>query len=223
MFYKPASQITEDDLQGLVSASATEDNRLEFKSEMYGQEAEQVREMIRDMVAMANHRGGLILIGVEEDGDGVAIGVPGIEGGGHVERITSSAQANIERRLNGLEVVSVPLANGRCVIAIGVPESLNGPHMITYRTENRFWRRYGRQKDRMSVDEIEAAFMNRIEAVNRVEAFLAERRSRENIELAEQRCVTLQAAPVFIRDEMLDIRDQVILQMLWNPPSHPQL
>jgi predicted HTH transcriptional regulator len=76
VWYKPAGQITEADLNSLISAQAAEDERLEFKRDMYGPDADDTREMIRDITGFANHRGGLIMIGVEEDGDGIAVRVP---------------------------------------------------------------------------------------------------------------------------------------------------
>ena len=224
MLFKRADQITEVDLVQLVQGRATEDDRLEFKREMYGQREGQIAEMIRDIVSLANHRGGLILIGVEEDGDGVANALPGIEGMGHVERITSSTQANVAPRLRGLQVVPIPLANGQHVIAIGVPESMNRPHMVTFRGENRFWRREIRQKVMMSVDEIERAVMNRIDGARRVEDFMEDRRlwSASIPMLASGRILVLQAAPAFMHEEIVDIRDPVVLGLMERPPVHPQ-
>lgn len=224
MLYKPADQITEADLVQLVLGRATEDDRLEFKAEMYGQSDSQIAEMIRDIVSLANHRGGLILIGVEEDGDGVANALPGIEGTGHVERITSSAQANVARRLRGLQVVPIPLANGQHVIAVGVPESMNRPHLVTFRGENRFWRREIRERVMMPVDEIERAFVNRIDGARRVEDFMEDRRlwSASIPMTPTGRILVLQAAPAFMHEEIVDIRDTVVLARLERPPVHPQ-
>lgn len=222
MLYKSASQITEADLHELITARATEDDRLEFKRGMYGQSDRQVKEMIRDIVAMANHRGGLILIGIEEGSDGVASGVPGIEGAGHVERITSSAQSNIAPRLHGLSVVSIPLASGRIVIAVEIPESLSALHMVTFQGDNRFWRRHVRQKAMMSVDEIEAAFMRRFEGISRVEAFLSERRSQAAYLPEGHQWLMLQVAPVFAHEEIVDTKDGTVRDFLRGPPRHPQ-
>lgn len=221
MLRKPAGQITEEDLQRLVEVREGEDYTLDFKRDMYGQGDDDRREMIRDIVAMANHRGGLILIGVETDNDDVAIGIPGVEGTGHDLRIRSTTQSNIDPRLGGLEVAAIPLANGRSVIAIGIPESLNSPHMTTFRSENVFWTRYGRQKGKMSAHEIEAAYMRRIDSQDRVEAF-SQRRSPPDLEDAEQRWLLLQAAPVFMRDELVNISDERLRILLFNPPAHAQ-
>lgn len=220
MLDKRVDQISEDDLARLVHARATEDERLEFKREMYGQSDSQVADMIRDVASMSNHRGGAILIGVDEDGDGVATAVLGIDGAGHVERITSSTQANIAPRLRGLQVVPIPLANGRSVVAIGAPESMNRPHMVTFRGENRFWRREIRQKVMMSVDEIERAITNRIDATRHTEDTLEERRQwPPNL---RGRLLVLQAAPAFMREEIVDIRDPVVRALLERPPVHKQ-
>ena len=219
-----ADQLKEADLLGLVAARATENDRLDFKRDMYGNSDGQIADMIRDITAMANQRGGVILIGVDEDGDGVATGVQGVEGTGHVERITSSTQANISPRLNGLAVVPVPLENGRAVIAIEIPESLNRPHMVTFRSENRFWRREIRQKVMMSVEEVERAFMMRSDQAGRAEEFIERRRLTPNANSVEPtvRALVLQAIPVFVREELFDIRDRLVLEAMERPPVHPE-
>jgi hypothetical protein len=222
MLRKPAGNLSEGDLQRLVEVSEVEDDRLDFKREMYGQGDDDRREMIRDIVAMANHRGGLILLGVETDGDDAAIAIPGVEGTDHDLRIRSSAQSNIDPRLGGLAVVPIPLANGRSVIAIGIPESLNGPHMTTFRNENVFWKRHGRQKDKMSAHEVEVAYMRRMDSLASVEAFFSQRRSPPNLESAEQQWFLLQAAPVFMRDELVSVTDERLRMLLFSPPAHAQ-
>lgn len=222
VWYKPAGQITEADLWSLVSASGGEDERLEFKSTMYGKAADDVREMIRDIASLANTNGGLILIGVMEDDDGVAVALPGVTGSDHVERITSSAQANISPRISGLDAAAIRLADGKFVIAIDVPRSSGQPHMTTFRSENRFWKRYSRQKGMMSRDEIEASFTERFESASRVERFLADRRSREYIETANERWLILQAAPLFMKEELFDVNDSAVRELLFGPPTHDQ-
>jgi len=94
--------------------------------------------------------------------------------------------------------------------------------MTTFRSENVFWRRHGRQKDKMSAHEIEAAYMRRIDSLSRVEEFLVSRRRPPDLEAADQRWLLLQAAPVFMRDELVNISDERLRILLLNPPAHTQ-
>lgn len=213
---KPLQQLTEADLQTLVRDEWQESDTLEFKRDMYGGTRDDKREMLKDIESMANHKGGWLLIGVEEDDNGTAIALPGVEPGNHVERIRSSCLANVQRRLFGLEVEDVGLSNGNVVVAVRIPQSLNGPHMITHEGLYQFWKRYGRQKDRMSVDEVEVAFENRLNAETRLERFLAVRKQRALSAVPPPAsCLFLTATPVFVREEFIDTGDaglQTLLQ-----------
>ncbi len=221
---KTLTQLTEDDLQALVRDSVHEGDIVEYKRDMYGGDDESKREMLRDITAMANHKGGFLLIGMDEDDDGVAIAVLGVERDDHPARVTSSCLANIERRLFGLDVDEVALNNGRVVVAVRIPQSLTGPHMVTFKGLFQFWKRHGRQKERMSVDEIEAAFENRINAETRLERFLDERRRRTltlvaSLPTGKQPCLWLAATPVFVKEEFVDISEPAVIAFLQSPPS----
>lgn len=223
MLSKRADQLTEADLHLLVESGATEDERLEFKRDMYGTGTDDKREMVRDIISMANLHGGLILVGVDEDEDGVASAIPGVEGATHDQRILSSAQANVSPRLAGFRVLPIPLDNGRLVVAIELPESLSGPHMTTFHEENVFWLRHGRQKAKMTVDEVQFAFFRRMHSGGMIEEFFADRRRHENLEFQDGRVLMLQAAPLFMREDLFDLSDPEIVQLLRNAPRHPVL
>src|SRR5574337_684787 len=88
---KPLEEISEADLQALIDNGVRESQTLEYKREVYGRGDEEVREMLRDISSIANAFGGDMLIGVEEDREGVAVALRGVENG-EVEatRIVSS-------------------------------------------------------------------------------------------------------------------------------------
>lgn len=56
--------ITEENLARLVAGAVREDEDLDFKEERYGNADSQRRELAGDIAAMANGRGGLIIIGI---------------------------------------------------------------------------------------------------------------------------------------------------------------
>jgi len=211
---KALSEWAADDIQRLVDLHIQESDTLEYKREMYGGTDEDTREMIRDIVAMANHRGGHIVIGIEEDDDGAATQLIGVEKNDHVDRIRSSCLANINRRLNGLDVEDVDLDNGKVAVVIKVPQSFNAPHMVTFRGLNQFWKRHGRQKDKMSVDELQEAFDRATQGVTLLERFIAERKRRLKERIGTATWMLLTATPVLIRHEIVDVRDQAIKHIL---------
>lgn len=218
----PLAQFTGAHLQQLVDLAIQESDGLEYKREMYGHSDDDRREMLRDITSMANHKGGHIIIGVEEDDEGVAKQLPGVNKGEHVQRITSSCLANIERHLAGIDVDDIELSTGRVAVVIRVPQSLNGPHMITYKGINQFWRRHGRQKHKMSIDEIQEGFERIIDAETRLERFIAERRRRLLAnEGKEKPCLMLTSTPLFLKQEVVDIGDRHLRHLLTEVPSGP--
>jgi len=218
---KALSEWAADDIQRLVDLHIQESDTLEYKREMYGGADEDTREMIRDIVAMANHRGGHIVIGIEEDDDGAATQLIGVEKNDHVDRIRSSCLANIDRRLNGLDVEDVDLDNGKVAVVIKVPQSFNAPHMVTFRGLNQFWKRHGRQKEKMSVDELQEAFDSATQGVTLLERFIVERKRRLKERIGTATWMLLTATPLFVRHEVVDTTDDAIRAILEDRPPHP--
>lgn len=64
--------VTEAHLRRLVEGQVPEDVDLDFKQEVYGRNDQAKRDLSGDISAIANSFGGLIILGVEEDGSGRA-------------------------------------------------------------------------------------------------------------------------------------------------------
>ena len=217
---KKLTDLQEEDLQRLVDDQVQERDTVEYKRDMYGNSDADKREMLKDIASMANHRGGYLLIGIDEDDEGVPTNVAGIESGNHVERITSSCLDNIDKRIVGLGIKDIQLSNGRVVIAASIPESLNAPHMITHQGVNQFWKRHGRQKDKMTIDEIGEAFDRRLSDLNRLDRFLFTRKAQILEKVGDRTQMVVSASPAFLRDEIIfDSRDDNLRQMILNPPN----
>jgi hypothetical protein len=196
-----------------------ERDTVEYKRDMYGNSDDDKREMLRDITSMANHHGGYIVVGIEEDEEGIPTRIDGIEAGNHIERITNSCLDNIDRRIVGLGVEDISLSNGRVVIVISIPESINAPHMVTYKGLNQFWKRHGRQKDKMTIDEIGEAFDKRLSNLNRLDRFLFTRKAQILENIGNQTQMVISASPTFMRDEVIfDNQDNNLHQMILNPP-----
>ncbi len=208
----------EQDLQKLIDDQLQERDTIEYKKDMYGNSDDDKREMLKDITSMANHRGGHILIGIEENDEGIPTNVVGIELGNHVERIRSSCLDNIDKKIVGLDIEDVSLSNGKLIIIISIPESLNAPHMVTYRGLNQFWKRHGRQKDKMSIDEIGEAFDKRLSNLNRLDRFLFTRKAEILEDIGDQTFMIISASPAYLRDEIVfNIRDGNLRKLIQNP------
>ncbi|TDC89581.1 ATP-binding protein [Actinomadura sp. 7K507] len=70
LFGKRLEQVTFADVQGLVGREeAAEASDLDYKELVHAKNPEQKAEFCKDVVAMANDRGGALIVGVREDGD----------------------------------------------------------------------------------------------------------------------------------------------------------
>ena len=198
----------EEDLQWLVDNQAQEGLDIEYKRDLYSTNDGGRRELLRDVVSMANASGGIILIGLEEDSDGFPKRITGVERGNYSEPITSSCLANIDRRISGLECKEIDLAKGCQVVAIGIPRSLNAPHMVTFKGLNQFWKRHGRQKAPMTVDEIQANIEGNVAGAKNLEDFVSQRMQFHEQQLAQQQpWLVFVASPIFRREISIDIRE----------------
>ena len=218
MFSKPVSQLQLTDLD--LVRGVTESERLEFKREPYGRTDEDVREMLRDLSSMANASGGFLMIGADTDGEDRATGFPGVENAAdEASRMLSSFRANIEEQILGLDFGLVEVAPGRSVIVWGIPRSTRAPHLITFKGLNQFWRRHGRQKARMTIEEIRAACV-RVENLRRsVEEFIQDRLTNQLRDFHDRAAMMLLfATPLVVRDEVLDTGDRAIRALLQDPP-----
>lgn len=222
---KRLSEITEQDLQRLIDDQVQERDIIEYKSRMYGNLDEDKREMLKDITSMANHRGGYVIIGTEEDEEGIPVKLVGIDPGNHVERITNSCLHNIDKRIVGLEVEDVTLSNDRVVVIVSIPEDMMVPHMILFKGLNQFWKRHGRQKDKMTIDEIGEAFEKRLSKINRLDRFLFTRKAAIMASIGEKTYMVISSSPAYLRDEaVFDIHDKKLRGIISDLPlscGHP--
>ncbi len=169
---------------------------------------------------MANASGGDLLIGVEQDGDGIATGLPGIEKAeDEAGRMVSSSLSNIQERIPGLRSWPVSIKSGRHIVVVRIPRSLRLPHMVTFKGLNQFWIRHDRQKSPMSIHEIREACL-RVEALmGQVDRFRRERAIEILPKIGTSPCYIVSATPIFVNDEVLDVGDRKLRHLLEHPPG----
>ncbi|MGW5374790.1 AlbA family DNA-binding domain-containing protein [Nocardia sp. NPDC003999] len=129
-------QIERVHLSALCSQSVAEGADLDFKKEnAYVKDNDGLDELAKDVTAMANGRGGLIIVGVEDDAQGSAASLKPI--------VISDADCNklneaLRRRVSPLlpndfeirTVVDDPADPGLGYLLIGIPRSPMAPHVV---------------------------------------------------------------------------------------------
>lgn len=129
----PPSTLTDEILDAAVAAGITETDDLDWKSELPAVKGLPQGEVPKDVAAMANSGGGMIVYGVDED-QKAATGRKdtGDFTEGHERAFRSAAITAITPPVFGLEIYR--LGDGPRAVAVVVPASVDGPHLI-YRNE----------------------------------------------------------------------------------------
>jgi len=150
-----------EDIQSLIDNSVPEGPHLDYKQTAYSGKAADIREMLRDVIALANAGGGYLILGVKEDGYNRPKEICSIEG------ILEKAQAirqvcldGVQERIDGLEVKGFEIEPNKGIIVIRVPTSEKSPHMVSIDHHSDFYRRYDTDKRVMTIGEIRDTFID---------------------------------------------------------------
>jgi len=149
------------DFEILIQNQIPEGPNLEYKETAYGGGADSIREMLRDIVAIANADGGYLIMGIREDSAGRAESIIPIDD--VYEKNQSIRQVcldGISERIEGLEVKAFEFSPGKGLIAIRIPKSDHRPHMVIKDHRTDFFRRYETNKREMTIDEIRSLILS---------------------------------------------------------------
>jgi hypothetical protein len=128
------SPLTDEMIDSAVAEKLAETDDLDFKRALPETGGLNATDYPKDIAAMANSGGGVILYGVaEEDKKATARVDVGDLSEGHERTLRIAAVNAISPPVFGLDIVKLGADNRRCV-AIIVPASVDGPHLI-YRNE----------------------------------------------------------------------------------------
>ena len=126
---------------------------------------------------MANSHGGHLVLGVEET-EGVATDLKGIEGlnlDAELLRMEQILRSGLEPTVSGIRMKAIPLANGRSVLLIRVPQSWSPPHRVIAKGYNRFFIRHSAGTHQPSVEELRVLFSQSASTLDRARQFRDER------------------------------------------------
>jgi hypothetical protein len=147
---KSLAEWTEADLKELIGTN--EGQSIDFKRsdsiDLTDRKDTKVKELAKDVSAMANAAGGRIYYGVVEDGNGKADRLDdGLDPATvNIDQIGNLLTSNIEPSVPGVTTHAIPLASGWVAIAIDIPQSMNlAPH------QSRLDRVYHRRHDRKTL------------------------------------------------------------------------
>lgn len=173
----PGTDLTLDLVEEACRQHVAESENLDFKRDLPlpsgDARAEETRarahELAKDLAAMANSRGGMLIYGVRDEGDRAVelIGVPDLSDGVMEKRIRQVAYNFV---YPPLEVRCLSLTDAeRHALVVEIPESDEAPHLVQPRRDggNEGWfiapYRSGRDTNNMVEKQLEGAYRQRID------------------------------------------------------------
>lgn len=161
------TELTWDTVVGLVERRVAEDLTLDFKSELYSGSDKGRKDLAMDLAAFANASGGMVILGIEEGTDGVAVDVPTVElSDGERNRMVEILSTRVAPLLPDLTIGSVsdPSNPTHGVYLLLVPASDSTPHAVR-REDSYVWPvREDRTKRCMHEPEIATRYRARFSA-----------------------------------------------------------
>lgn len=175
---KPLDDITNEDLQALITSQVAEQRTLDYKQNLPGNSEGDKLELRADISSFANASGGHLIFGIEAK-KGIPVNLLGVEtddADGQILRMEAIAREGIKPRIPGIATRAITLASGRVVIIMRIPRSWNGPHMATNQNNwGRFYSRSSAGKYMLDIGEIRSGFIRSETVAERTRAFRAER------------------------------------------------
>ena len=197
--------LSQEDLRFLLEQKIPEDSTLEYKEDLQLEKDSHKAELCKDVSALANSRGGVILVGIREDRK---IAAPQEIVGIEEERIDDLIRRIMDTVRSGtyppvrISVEHIPWEGNKIVLAIKVPESPLKPHWINKNSPiyRRFYIRDHAQVRLMDYDELKSSFLWAHSLEKEIKTFILERaaevKTRNFLPLADGPVLLLHMIPV---------------------------
>lgn len=175
-------------IESLVTNGVEEEFDLDFKGQLYGNKDAERRDLAGDTAALANTAGGVIILGVEEDAQAVAIAAPGVGLSDDEKRRMTQIVASLVAPVPTFDIIPVRKDdNGDAgYYVIAVPRSPAAPHAVLVNQGLRYPKRNGSTTRYLSEPEVAAAYHDRQQEadaqIRRVEHVESEARGRLDLD-----------------------------------------
>jgi len=156
-----ADSLDEAVFNDLVSSSVVEYQRLEYKSQLPGTSQDERREIARDIAAIANGGGGVLVIGIEDDASDAADQITPVPLGSEITRLNQICNSLIEPYLH-IHIHDVGIGGGpNGIIVIEIPSSQRRPFAVVEGSRLGYYRRTGRNRHPLTEAEVSQMYQAR--------------------------------------------------------------
>jgi hypothetical protein len=180
------SEISLDDILILIANRVPEGPNLDFKQTAYSGRPQDIREMLRDVISMANADGGYIILGVEEENGRATNLAPFIDYDTKANAILQASLDGISERIKGLEVRAYNTSGDQGIIVLHVPSSSDRPHMVSRDGHTDFFKRWDTLKRPMGIEEIRWSIFENPQFRQFIELQLEAQRSQEGLKSTQE-------------------------------------
>jgi len=153
---------SEKDIENLIKNKIQEDTNLDYKTPDFSK-GDFNKELAKDVSAMANSDGGIIIYGIQEENH-FPKEIMWIEKDeGYCERIAQIINSKIFRKIEDIKIKKILSEDKtKFVIVIEIPKSDVAPHQIHEdSSQRRYYKRHGSITEQMEHYEIEDLFFKR--------------------------------------------------------------
>ena len=164
---KNISDITYADIEFLLDNKIDESDVLDYKEEMIDDQ-----KLVKHVCAFANTRGGHIIFGVKESGDGgYPVKVTGLDASkANKERLEQIILSNVVPRLD-VKIKSLSIPNTeKVILLIQIPDSHQKPHQSNI--TKKFYRRFQFESAEMTESEVSDRYRNRFSNYEQVNDYI---------------------------------------------------
>lgn len=219
IFDKPFDVLQLEDIRKLISENERENQFLEYKK------CFEKESIAADICAMANAQGGYLIIGISEknsidnDVEGYPDEIIGVEDSNCVLQILREKTKDlIDPFIFGLKTRLIPYKDKKSLLVVEVPNSAYKPHFVKKSPAGPFPLRVSRATSYWSMGDVKNQILIRSNVEERIDKKQNQIISSNPFLIYPRPALTLIAFPTFFGGEIIDFKDDRIINFLKNPP-----